>query len=90
MNYLNKKQNESIRRGLSNAVNAVNGLNRLGCSVIGVEMGNKRPVIRIEPPRPSIVPDGIEPICIKGCDAVREHILAVTYEGCLVKWSAQC
>lgn len=82
------KKTQQIKAALSQAQIAVTKLESTGYHVLDVQLGNRRPVIKIISPGKERQPAGAEVIRVRGSNGITEHIYAACFQGCLITWAA--
>jgi hypothetical protein len=74
--------NAKMKSGLSHALGVVFELDDAGCTVLGVQIRNREPVIRVD----RLPPSARSPIAMTRClGAKREEVRLVSIRGCQVE-----
>lgn len=71
---------------MQQAMNGLRTLDQCGFKVLGVSLGNKRPLIHIAPPNKPM--KGAAVVSIKYQSGFRERVFVTTFRNCLVTWTA--
>lgn len=76
--------NDRIRHAIGAALSAVVHLDMHGCTVRGVEIGDRRPVIAIDPPSDAWIHGGMHRR--ETVNGVTRAVMAAPFHGCQVEW----